>query len=229
MGTKGSDGTAAPLHIPDWLFWYQAREGRWVPDCHREWETASGVSQERQNRRTADITGSSHSDYQQPAVGSSSRWLRIEQFNCRSMNTLCQAGMAKCKDVFPQPTFLDGPLHLGSAPSQTPVFGSTISMFLGRKNTYAVSSRYRIELCRVSLRLKREARNRWGGWISHPLLHANPCGGWPKINTEATYLSWVKGLWSQEVLPISYAHQGDFQTEICLCLKWLFWVAEVTI
>lgn len=46
----------------------------------------------------------------------------------------CQAGMAKCKDVFPESTFLDALLYLENAPSQTPVFGSTISMFLQRKN-----------------------------------------------------------------------------------------------
>ena len=61
--------------------------------------------QNRQKSGIADILGSSHSDYQQPAVGSSSRWLRTEQLNWKSTDTVeCQPGMAECK-CFPAAHF----------------------------------------------------------------------------------------------------------------------------
>lgn len=187
MGTKGSDCTAAPLHLPRWLFWYKAGEGKWVPDCHGKWGERHGASQEKQNRRIADIPGSSYSDYQQPAVGSSCRWLRIEQFNWRSMSImLCQVGMAKCKDVFPEPTCLDAPLH----PAKLQCADAQFLCFLEENNTYACASRCPTQLCRVCH--LDWGQGTWGGWISHPLPHAKPCGGWAKSNSEAKpYLSRV--------------------------------------
>lgn len=102
-------------------------EGKLVADCHRKAGRKGIVKpdQERQKSRTADILGSSHSDYQQPAVGSSSRWLRTEQLNWRSANIVeCQAGIVKCKNASPEPTFLAlgrcAHAVLGNAHSQTP-------------------------------------------------------------------------------------------------------------
>lgn len=110
-----------------------------------------GASREKQNRKIADIPGSSLSDYRQPAVGSSFRWLRIEQFNGRSMNTEeCQAGMAKCKDVFPESTFLDVPLHLGNAPrpnSRVRINNFYVSEKKNKKQNHAFPSRYSFAVC----------------------------------------------------------------------------------
>lgn len=137
----------------------------WLP-----WGTGGGQCVEPVRRgRTGELLvfrAAATLDYQQPAVGRSFRWLRIEQFNWRPMNiTLRQAGMAKCKDDFPEPTFLDVPLHVGSAPSQTPGFRSTISVsWKKKKNHLCVSKQLPgTALWCASLRLRREAGSRPGG------------------------------------------------------------------
>lgn len=140
MGTKGSNGTAAPLFLPGWLSdTMQVRGNENLTALGNEKQCVEPVGRGRTGELLA-FRAAATLDYQQPAVGRSFRWLRIEQFNWRTMNiTLCQAGMAKCKDVFPEPMFLDVPLHMGNAPSQTPGFRSTISVSWKKKKHLCIS------------------------------------------------------------------------------------------
>lgn len=151
MGTQGSDGTAAPWCLPRWLFdTAQVRGNENLTAPGNEGQCAEPIRRGRTGELLA-FWAAATLDYQQPAVGRSFRWLRIEPFNWRTMNImLCQVGMAKCKDVFPEPRFLDVPLHMGSAPSQTPGFRLTISVsWKKKKTTYAFPSRYLAQLCSV--------------------------------------------------------------------------------
>lgn len=114
--------------ITSWLSWEGWKE---------EYSKASPGEAEKQSCRHSG----QQSVYQQPAAGSSSRWLRTEQLNWRNANIVeCQAGMVKCRNVSPEPTFLAlgccAHAVLGNAPSQTPVHRSTASLFLGGERTH---------------------------------------------------------------------------------------------
>lgn len=137
-GTKGSDCTVALLHEPRWLFWYQAGERKRVPDCHEEWgeSTMEPVRRSRTEElltlwAAASLTISSQQLAATSDNSASNRWI-VGAWTSWSARLAWPSARMSSQSLhsFMRPSTWGIPTH---PPSQTPMFISTISMFLGRR------------------------------------------------------------------------------------------------